>query len=106
MAIRDDGINLCRLMYEKMCQYGYFPALTGGLLYKDGSRKDIDIVIFRHRQKHEDFEMSEIEPLLEECGLTNIEYFGFVTKANWNGVVVDLFNPETKLEFDDGDYTG
>lgn len=106
MAIRDDGINLCRVMYEKMCKHGYFPALTGGLLYKDGSRKDIDIVIFRHRQKHESFEMSEIGPLLEECGLTDIEYFGFVTKAKWKGVVVDLFNPETNLEFDDGDYTG
>ena len=92
---QQDGIKLCQILWNKLNDHGYFPALTGGLLYKEGQRKDIDIVIYRHRQKHEQFEMTDIFDLLEGCGLYDLQYFGFVTKAKWRGVVVDLFNPES-----------
>ena len=92
---QQDGIKLCGILWSKLNDRGYFPALTGGLLYKEGERKDIDIVIYRHRQKHQQFEMTDIFELLEECGLYDLQHFGFVTKAKWRGVVVDLFNPES-----------
>lgn len=106
MVTQNSGIELCRILHENLKPEGFFPALTGGLLYKDGERKDIDIVIYRHRQDRCKFEMQEIEKQLEKCGLYEFEFYGFVTKAKWRGIVVDLFNPETDIEFEDGEYIG
>ena len=85
------GIELCKKLYSELSRIGYYPALTGGLLYKNGLRKDIDIVIYRNRQDHDDFEVQ-----LKNCGLKEIKSYGFVTKCKWNGINVDLFNPESK----------
>lgn len=103
---KDDAVMLCKRLYEKLSSVGFYPALTGGILYKDGCRKDIDIVIFRNRQTVVKFEMEFIEDLLVECGLSNFQYFGFVTKCKLGNISVDLFNPETEIEFCDGYYTG
>ena len=92
---QSDGIELCRKLYETLKPIGLFPALTGGLLYKDGNRKDIDIVLYRHRQDVESFEISQFEIALKIAGLSDFKHFGFVTKAKWRGFTVDLFNPET-----------
>jgi len=98
MATQQDGIRLCESLYSKLSPAGYYPALTGGLLYKEGARKDIDVVIFRNRQDVTDFEMKDIECFLVEIGMSDFKYYGFVTKAIWNGFTVDLFNPETQIE--------
>jgi hypothetical protein len=90
-----DGINLCKLMQKELDEIGLFPALTGGLIYKDGQRKDIDIVIYRHRQKLRFFETIDIKKQLESIGIEITGFYGFVTKAKWNGFIVDIFNPET-----------
>ncbi len=104
MANKINGVDLCQRMYKKLSEYGYFPALTGGLLYKEGNRKDIDIVVFRHRQEVHRFEMRDIEHHLIDIGFYDFNYFGFVTKAKWMGFKVDLFNPETdESECDYGD---
>ena len=92
---QQDGVLLCQLLHEKLEPLGYFPALTGGLLYKEGNRKDIDIVIYRHRQKIESFEIIDITKALSEVGVKVNGYHGFVTKAEWKGFIVDIFNPET-----------
>ncbi len=94
MVNQNKGIELRKSLYDALEPNGYFPALTGGLLYKQGERKDIDIVIYRHRQRHSDFDMPDIFDILEDCGLSDFECFGFVTKAKWGSVTVDLFNPE------------
>ncbi|AUR98070.1 hypothetical protein NVP1246O_63 [Vibrio phage 1.246.O._10N.261.54.E10] len=105
MTTQSDGITLCKIIHGKMSGAGFYPALTGGLLYKEGSRKDVDIVIYRNRQQ-EKFELEAIEKQLEECGLYEFQHFGFVSKAKWRGVTVDLFNPETDIEFTTGEYSG
>lgn len=96
MVNQQKGIELCQVLHKELKAYGYFPALTGGLLYKEGNRKDIDIVIYRHRQNVSDFEMHDIESVLLKLGFTDIQYFGFATKSKWQGVRVDLFNPEAR----------
>ncbi|AUR95678.1 hypothetical protein NVP1210O_56 [Vibrio phage 1.210.O._10N.222.52.C2] len=98
------GMSLCKELYSELQGRGFFPALTGGLLYKDGLRKDIDIVIFRHRQNINHFEIEDIQFALESAGMSEFSHYGFVTKCKWRGFEVDLFNPETKIEFEDGDY--
>ena len=95
MINQQKAIELCIELYEHLSPKGFFPALTGGQLYKDGNRKDIDIVIYRHRQMEHGFEIKDIEPFLIETGLYEFKHFGFVTKAKWKGLSVDLFNPET-----------
>ena len=92
-----EAIELCNKLYLQLERFGYFPALTGGQLYKTGGRKDIDIVIYRHRQKVANFEMKDIKSNLEEIGITDINFYGFVTKCKWKGFRVDLFNPESKV---------
>jgi hypothetical protein len=48
-----EAIALCSAI-ENICpKYGCHVALTGGLLYKDGRRKDADILFYRIRQKPE-----------------------------------------------------
>lgn len=90
--------ELCKVLYEKLEPAGYYPALTGGLLYKDGNRKDIDVIIYRNRQKVKSFEAVDLTGVLSEVGVTITGSFGFVTKAEWKGIVVDIFNPETNDE--------
>ena len=94
-ATIEDGIELCKLIYSTSEVYGLFPALTGGLLYKDGDRKDIDIVLYRHRQKVESLDVRDFEPLLSVLGVKVRSTHGFVTKCEWKGFEVDIFNPES-----------
>jgi hypothetical protein len=102
-AVLQDGLDLCCELYAVLKPAGYFPALTGGLVYKTGERKDIDIMIYRHRQDIDHFEMPDIFDLLSKVGLSDFQCFGFVTKARWKGITVDLFNPET---LDGDEYSG
>ena len=103
---QQDGVRLCELLHEKLQPLGYFPALTGGLLYKEGNRKDIDIIIYRHRQKVEKFETTDIQLALLEVGVNITGFYGFVTKAEWQGFTVDIFNPETNDTENDIIYNG
>ena len=89
------SVSLCKKINDKLSPLGYYPALTGGTLYKEWDRKDVDIVIYRNRQMHDKFEMTDIFPALEEIGFRYLEFFGFVTKSKFGDVVVDLFNPES-----------
>lgn len=43
-----DGVAFCRLIEPALAAAGYHCALGGGCLYKDGERKDIDVLIFPH----------------------------------------------------------
>lgn len=93
---------LCESMYKLLAPHGYYPALTGGTLYKTGARKDIDVVVFHHRQRHDHVNMQEVITLLAPL-VTNVpEFYGFVTKVQLNGIPVDLFDPTAV----DGAYEG
>ena len=94
-ATKDQAILLCKEIFRCLSGRGFYPALTGGLLYKDGDRKDIDIVIYRHRQNIQEFELKDLESFLSESGLSDFKHYGFVTKCAWNNLAVDLFNPES-----------
>jgi hypothetical protein len=95
MTIREDANKLCKLLYHELSLIGFYPALTGGVLYKKGVRKDIDIIVYRNRQLVEDFELKDIESTLEKVGMIEFKHYGFVTKCLWMGYSVDLLNPET-----------
>ena len=96
MVTKDNAFALCKRLYEELAPIGVFPALTGGLLYKNNSRKDIDIVLYGHRNRGGRLEVDDVLEELEGCGLVVDSKHGFVTKATWYGLEVDILIPESR----------
>lgn len=92
----DSAVTLCKSLYEVLSKIGIYPALTGGSLYKGGSRKDIDVVLYRNRQSRDYLDLGDedLQNALEDCGVKVHGNFGFVMKCEWNAIPVDLLNPE------------
>ena len=93
-----DGVDLCRLI-EAFCPgFGCHVALTGGCLYKDGDRKDIDILFYSVRQKEMDRAGLTLA-LVSDAKMELVAVHGWMQKMRWRGAVVDVFFPEEpKLE--------
>jgi hypothetical protein len=89
-----EAINLCRKI-EKVCpKCDCHVALTGGLLYKDGNRKDLDILFYRVRQATK-INTEELWDALEDIGIGISESkTGWCVKANYEGLPIDMFFPE------------
>ena len=94
---QQQAIELCKKV-EAICpQFGCHVALTGGLLYKDGERKDCDLLFYRIRQIAEiDFE--GLFSALALIGLVKVSGFGWCHKATYEGKNVDMFSPEEEGE--------
>lgn len=96
---QSEALALCRAI-EAICPaFGCHVALTGGLLYKDGPRKDCDILFYRIRQ----VEMVDTTGLfiaLAEIGINYVSGFGWCWKAEFEGKPIDCFFPEE----DGGEY--
>lgn len=70
---QDDAIELCRQIENIAPAFGCHVALTGGTLYKVGSRKDCDVLLYRIRQ----------EPRIDVVGLFKaLRSIGITTKDN------------------------
>lgn len=97
-----EAINLC-LFIEDVCpKFGCHVALTGGLLYKTGQRKDADILFYRIREV-EEIDLAGLFRALAVLGIeVDPEHAGssheddsWCVKANWHGKPIDFFFPET-----------
>lgn len=87
------AIELCRKI-ESICPpFGCHVALTGGTLYKDGERKDCDLVFYRIRQV-EQIDYDGLFVALSEIGFEKVCGFGFCHKAIYDGENVDCLFPE------------
>lgn len=94
-----EAIALCRQI-EAICpQFGCHVALTGGLLYKDGPRKDCDLLFYRIRQVPE-IDMDGLFDALATIGVVKCSGFGWCHKARYQGRQIDCFFPEE----DSGEY--
>jgi hypothetical protein len=101
-----EAIDLCRKI-EAICpQYGAHVALTGGTLYKDGSRKDADILFYNIRQVNEIKRDMLLWALQDQLGFVMGKQHGWCQKSTYQGKVVDLFFPELypSSEFSEDDY--
>lgn len=88
-----EAIKLCVLV-ENICpHYGCHVALTGGLLYKHGARKDCDLLFYRIRQSAE-IDYDGLWSALTVIGLKKVKGFGFCVKASYEGKGVDCLFPE------------
>lgn len=90
---QEEAIQLCREI-EAICPaYGCHVALTGGLLYKDGLRKDADILFYRIRQVAE-IDIDGLMLALANIGVKPVQDFGWCYKADWRGKPIDFFFPD------------
>lgn len=90
----EEGVALCHLLEPLVEPFDCHVALTGGLLYAEGPRKDCDIVIYRRgRYKDEDeLPAFDRDKLLDALKPTLIIYdvYARVVKAGYKEKAVDL----------------
>jgi hypothetical protein len=95
---RDLALELCRDLERLAPAHGAHIGLTGGLLYKDGPRKDCDIIIYRIRQWPE-IDADAMFAAFGSVGVTKVSGFGWCHKAEWRGMPIDFFFPEEAGEY-------
>lgn len=91
---QQEAITLCHAIEQISPAFGCHVALTGGLLYKEGPRKDADILFYRIRQV-EAIDETGLFEALKSIGIEKVSGFGWCHKAIWNGKKIDFFFPET-----------
>jgi hypothetical protein len=89
----EKAVNICAIIELISPQFGCHVALTGGCLYKDGERKDLDILFYRIRQKKE-IDYDGLFSALSKIGFKKPEGFGWLFKSEYFGCPVDMFFPE------------
>lgn len=102
---QSEAVALCRKIEEICPQYGCHVALTGGTLYKDGERKDCDILFYRIRQV-EEINFGGLLDGLRDIGINYASGFGWCVKFDCDGKNIDAFFPEEQGEYpvdEDGD---
>lgn len=90
----EQAIKLCRKLEVIAPRFGAHIALTGGCLYKDGDRKDVDIMVYRIRQVQEVDKVGFFEAIKEALDIDWIDDFGWCNKATINGKDIDFFFPD------------
>jgi hypothetical protein len=77
---QQEAIELCKKV-ESICpHFGCHVALTGGLLYKEGDRKDCDLLFYRIRQV-EEIDKTGLFTALLAVGVIQYKGFGWCHKA-------------------------
>jgi hypothetical protein len=98
----EQAVELARKV-EAICpSFGCHVALTGGTLYKDGLRKDCDLLFYRIRQVGV-IDGDGLWAALSAIGLVKKRGFGWCFKAHYQGKPVDCFFPEA---YDGADENG
>lgn len=102
-----NAIRICTILYKLLKPYHVFPALTGGTLYKQGLRKDLDIILYKGSNGGELQLLTQLRPnrpladktvsleyLLKEAGFEYILDYGRVVKCKYQDIDIDLIMPE------------
>ena len=92
------ALDLCRRVETVCPAFGCHVALTGGLLYKDGERKDCDILFYRIRQVEEIDREGLFAALQAAINFERVGGFDWCIKAKFEGRDVDCFFPESSGE--------
>lgn len=91
---QSEAIELCKLVEAVCPRFGCHVALTGGLLYKEGTRKDADLLFYRIRQVDQIDIAGLFGALQDEVGIVFVSGFGWCLKAEYQGKRIDCFFPE------------
>lgn len=102
---QQEALDLCAELEKLAPQYGGHIALTGGLLYKSGRRKDLDIVVYRIRQI-EAFDWDGFFFSLDlVLDIKRGSDTGWCKKATMDGRNIDFFDPDA-VEYADSPTAG
>ena len=102
MWTQPEAIELCKALEPVAAGFQCHVALTGGLLYKEGSRKDCDIIVYKAKY---DVELDRDALILAfiDAGLSVTKECMRVVKATHQGRAVDLIFPECDGEYVSGE---
>jgi hypothetical protein len=94
---QEEAIELCKIIEDICPRAGCHVALTGGCLYKDGERKDLDILFYSIRQTNgvEETKPQLLALLPSISQFKIVRDFGWCCKATYKGKSIDMFFPET-----------
>lgn len=89
-----EAIEFCKKVEAIIAPIGHHVALTGGCLYKEGCRKDLDLIIYSVRQsqlnQNEVFELLQRELMLEV-----LKWGNWQSKfRTMDGYLIDILIPE------------
>lgn len=93
------GVSICRLLEVIAPNFGCHVALTGCSLYKDGNRKDLDLIFYRIRQV-EKIDYEGFFKIMVVLGFDNPVGGGWIYKTKFKNVPIDMLFPE-ELEGED-----
>lgn len=89
-----EAIAFCTMLEPIAAKYGGHVALTGGTLYKDGMRKDVDILIYRSADEPEFQWGAFFAEIKQEFGVMLGADYGWCKKAcTQDGSRIDFFDP-------------
>lgn len=88
------ALDLIKQIEEVCPACGCHVALTGGVLYKDGGRKDLDLLFYRVRQTMLNHEA--LEDALAQLGIIVTSKRGWLWKAKYFVRDIDIFFPEPR----------
>ena len=88
-----EALKLCKEIEVFAPLYGFHVALTGGLLYKSGPRKDADI-LFYHVGKVAPMDVDGLIFELEKIGFHAVNRRPFHCKASYKCKPVDIMFPQ------------
>lgn len=88
-----EALALCAELERFAPSCGCHVALTGGLLYKTGLRKNCDIVLYRIRQAAA-IDYERFFTAIQSIGVFKISSFGFCHKGIAHGKLIDFLSPE------------
>lgn len=95
-----EAVILARVVERIAPRFGFHVALTGGCLYKDGERKDIDLLFYPHENDATNTDKKGLlVALAEEAYFGVATDYGRVVKASIPpGIAVDLIFPGIGFE--------
>ena len=89
----DSARDLIVRLEARLPEAGCHVALTGGVLYKEGQRKDLDLIIYRIRDMNiNDKVLLEV---FQQCGVEVIRKYGWMYKAKYRNRGIDILIPES-----------
>lgn len=109
---QQEAIALCVVLEPVAAAHRCHVALTGGLLYKEGQRKDCDIIVYFEGKKKTDIELTTFVQCVDRnallqafwtVGLAYQDIYSRVVKCLYYGKPVDLIFPELDGEYNEGD---
>lgn len=106
MANLEYAVLICKELELIAPNFGIHIGLTGGCLYKESDRKDLDIILYRIRQV-ETPDLEDFYAYLVSLGWQMAKLHGWVQKmVTPDGTSVDFFYPELTPTEEEEEYFG